>query len=239
MTTVWTTRSGAILAGCLAVAAPCAAQDELIFARARQQMVERQLKSRDITDARVLRAMGKVPRHRFVRPTMAGDAYADRALPIEEGQTISQPYIVALMTQLLELKGSNQVLEIGTGSGYQAAVLAELVKHVYTIEILPGLAKSAAARLKDLGYANVQVRTGDGYRGWPDQAPFDAIIVTAGASHVPPPLVAQLSEGGRLVIPVGSAVSYQELLQCRKVEGRLTTQVVAPVCFVPLIEPKR
>jgi protein-L-isoaspartate(D-aspartate) O-methyltransferase len=232
-------QSGIIVAGCLALAAPSAAQDEAAFGRARQEMVERQLKGRDITDARVLAVMGKVPRHRFVRPSWAGQAYNDHPLPIEEGQTISQPYIVALMTQLLELKGPERVLEVGTGSGYQAAVLAEIVKQVYTIEILPGLAKSAAERLKALGYANVEVRAGDGYQGWPERAPFDAIIVTAGASHIPAPLIAQLKDGGRLVIPVDVAVGYQELLQCRKERGQLVKNIIAPVRFVPLIEPKR
>jgi len=239
MRTAGIVQSGIIVAGCLALAAPSAVQDEAAFARARQEMVERQLKGRDITDARVLAAMSKVPRHRFVRPSWAGQAYNDHPLPIEEGQTISQPYIVALMTQLLELKGSERVLEVGTGSGYQAAVLAELVKQVHTIEILPGLAKSAAARLRALGYANVEVRAGDGYQGWPDQAPFDAIIVTAGASHIPPPLITQLKDGGRLVIPVDVAVGYQELLQCRKERGQLVKKIIAPVRFVPLIEPKR
>lgn len=228
-----------IAAGCLALAPPAAAEDEAAFARARQQMVERQLKARDITDARVLWALGRIPRHRFVRPALAGEAYADRPLPIDEGQTISQPYIVALMTQLLELRGPERVLEVGTGSGYQAAVLAELVKQVYTIEILPGLAAGARARLKALGYTNVEVRAGDGYQGWPDQAPFDAIIVTAGATHIPQALIAQLKEGGRLVIPVDVASGYQELLQGRKEHGRLVTRSVAPVRFVPLIEPKR
>jgi protein-L-isoaspartate(D-aspartate) O-methyltransferase len=237
-----------LVAGCLALAAPAspsasggpaAAEDEAGFARARQQMVERQLKGRDITDARVLAAMGKVPRHRFVRPSWTGQAYNDHPLPIEEGQTISQPYIVALMTQLLELKGPEKVLEVGTGSGYQAAVLAEIVRQVYTIEILPGLARSAAERLKSLGYRNVEVRAGDGYLGWPDQAPFDGIIVTAGASHIPQPLVDQLKEGGRLVIPVDVALGYQELLQCRKERGTLIRKSIAPVRFVPLIEPKR
>jgi protein-L-isoaspartate(D-aspartate) O-methyltransferase len=215
------------------------AQDEAAFARARQQMVERDLKGRDITDARVLWAMGKVPRHRFVRATLAGEAYADRALPIDEGQTISQPYIVALMTELLELRGPERVLEVGTGSGYQAAVLAELVKEVYTIEILPGLARSATARLRALGYWNVEVLAGDGYQGWPEKAPFDGIIVTAGASHIPQPLVDQLKEGGRLVIPVDVPGGYQELIQGRKERGKLSTKRVAPVRFVPLIEPKR
>lgn len=239
MKTAWMIRFVAILAGSLAMAALPVGQDEAAFVRARREMVERQLKSRDITDPRVLAAMGKVPRHRFVLPAWAGEAYADRALPIDEGQTISQPYIVALMTQLLDLKGSERVLEVGTGSGYQAAVLAELVKQVYTIEILPELAKIAAARLKAQGYANVEVRAGDGYQGWPEQAPFDAIIVTAGASHIPQPLVVQLKEGGRLVIPVDVAVGYQELLQCRKERGQLSKKVIAPVRFVPLIEPKR
>ncbi len=239
MKTAWAMRFGAVLAGSLAMAALLVGQDDAAFVRARREMVERQLKGRDITDSRVLAAMGKVPRHRFVRPAWAGEAYTDRALPIEEGQTISQPYIVALMTQLLELKGSERVLEVGTGSGYQAAVLAELVKQVHTIEILPELAKSAAARLKALGYANVEVRAGDGYQGWPEHAPFDAIIVTAAASHIPQPLVAQLKEGGRLVIPVEGPARYQELLQCRKERGQLTKRAVAPVRFVPLIEPKR
>jgi protein-L-isoaspartate(D-aspartate) O-methyltransferase len=214
------------------------AEDEAAFTQARQQMVERQLKGRDIVDARVLWAMGRVRRHLFVSPSLRGEAYADRALPIAEGQTISQPYIVALMTQLLELQGPERVLEVGTGSGYQAAILAELTRQVYTIEILPALAKSAAAQLSTLGYRNLEVRAGDGYRGWPGQAPFDAIIVTAGATHIPAPLIQQLKEGGRLVIPVGASSASQELMQGRKVEGRLVTRVVAPVRFVPLVEPQ-
>jgi protein-L-isoaspartate(D-aspartate) O-methyltransferase len=230
---------GALVAGCVALAVAATAQDDAAFLRARGEMVERQLKGRDITDARVLAAMGKVPRHHFVSPPWVGEAYSDHALPIEEGQTISQPYIVALMTQLLELKGAERVLEVGTGSGYQAAVLAELVSRVYTIEILPRLGQAAAARLKALGYANVRVRVGDGYQGWPEQAPFDAIIVTAGASHIPQPLVDQLKERGRLVIPVDRVGGYQDLLQCRKEHGQLTQRAVAPVRFVPLIEPKR
>jgi protein-L-isoaspartate(D-aspartate) O-methyltransferase len=228
-----------LLVGSLVAALSCAAEDETAFARARQQMVERQLKGRDITDARVLRAMGKVPRHRFVNPELASQAYADYPLPIGEGQTISQPYILALMTQLSELQESNKVLEVGTGSGYQAAVLAELVRQVYTVEILPALATSAAARLKALGYKNVQVRAGDGYQGWPEHAPFDGIIVTAGATHIPQPLINQLKEGGRLVIPVDVSPGMQELLLCTKEKGKLITKSVAPVRFVPLIEPKR
>jgi protein-L-isoaspartate(D-aspartate) O-methyltransferase len=229
---------GITVAGILLAAVSAVAQEEAALIQARQRMVERQLKARGITDPRVLRAMGKVPRHLFVSPSLQADAYADSALPIEEGQTISQPYIVALMTQLLELQGPERVLEVGTGSGYQAAVLAELVRHAYTIEILPGLAKTAAARLTTLGYTNVKVVAGDGYRGWPEHAPFDAIMVTAGATHVPPLLVEQLKEGGRLVIPVGASSASQELLQGRKTGGRLVTRVVAPVRFVPLIEPK-
>jgi protein-L-isoaspartate(D-aspartate) O-methyltransferase len=218
---------------------PSIAAEDAAFTRARQQMVERQLRGRDIRDPAVLRAMGTVPRHRFVDPRLASEAYSDRALPIAEGQTISQPYIVALMTQLLELTGTEKVLEVGTGSGYQAAVLAELVKDVYTIEIVPGLAASAAARLGTLGYTGVKVRTGDGYRGWPEEAPFRAIIVTAGATHIPAPLVEQLADGGRLVIPVGASSGTQELIQGKMVRGRLVTRVVVPVRFVPLIEPHR
>jgi protein-L-isoaspartate(D-aspartate) O-methyltransferase len=224
---------------CAAVPSGGGAGDDATFARARQQMVERQLQDRDIRDPAVLRAMGKVPRHRFVAPGLAAQAYGDRALPIEEGQTISQPYIVALMTQLLELTGAETVLEVGTGSGYQAAILAEIVKRVYTIEILPGLATRAAERLRALGYSQVSVRAGDGYRGWPEVAPFDAIVVTAGATHIPEPLVAQLTEGGRLVIPVGGSWRTQELIQGRKRAGRLATRAIVPVRFVPLMEPRR
>lgn len=235
----WLRRAGFV--GCLLplFPLPAAATDDAAFERSRRQMVERQLKARDITDRAVLRAMAAVPRHRFVSPALALEAYSDRALPIEEGQTISQPYIVALMTQLLELTGSERVLEVGTGSGYQAAVLAELVKQVYTIEILPGLAARAGARLKALGYSQVMVRAGDGYQGWPEAAPFHAIVVTAGATHIPEPLVTQLAEGGRLVIPVGESSSMQELIQGRKTGGRLVTRVVIPVRFVPLVEPRR
>jgi protein-L-isoaspartate(D-aspartate) O-methyltransferase len=230
-----------LLACCVFAASPGggAASDDATFSRARQQMVERQLQGRDIRDPAVLRAMAKVPRHRFVAPGLSAQAYSDRALPIEEGQTISQPYIVALMTQLLELTGAETVLEVGTGSGYQAAVLAEIVTRVYTIEILPGLATSAAERLRMLGYSHVKVRAGDGYRGWPEAAPFDAIVVTAGATHIPEPLVAQLTEGGRLVIPVGVASGVQELIQGRKAAGRLVTRAIVPVRFVPLAEPRQ
>jgi protein-L-isoaspartate(D-aspartate) O-methyltransferase len=233
--TRWALVSAAALL--LSAGATSTPADEAAFATARQTMVERQLRGRDIVDPSVLRAMSAVPRHAFVRPDMLEAAYADRALPIDEGQTISQPYVVALMTQLLALAGTEKVLEVGTGSGYQAAVLAEIVPRVFTIEILPGLAASAVARLRQLGYGRIQVRAGDGYRGWPSEAPFDGILVTAGATHIPAPLVEQLAEGGRLVIPVGPT-GMQELIVGRKVEGRLVTRVVAPVRFVPLVEPR-
>lgn len=226
------------LSPCLVLAATAAAGEDAALARARSQMVERQLKGRDIKDPAVLRAMARVPRHAFVPSPQVAEAYADYPLPIGEGQTISQPYIVALMTQLLGLQGAEKVLEVGTGSGYQAAVLAEIVPRVFSIEILPGLATSAEARLTSLGYRAVRVRAGDGYLGWPEEAPFDAVVVTAGATHIPEPLVAQLREGGRLVIPVGRG-GFQELLAGRKVQGRLVTRTVAPVRFVPLREPAR
>ena len=202
-------------------------------------MVDAQIRARGITDQRVLKAMEKIPRHLFVDEGLIGQAYNDNPLPIEQQQTISQPYIVALMTQLLELRGGERVLEVGTGSGYQAAVLAEIAGKVYTIEILSGLAASAAMRLRQLGYTEVQMKTGDGYLGWPEAAPFDAIVVTAGATHIPQPLVAQLAEGGRLVIPVGPSSERQELILGRKTGGRFVTRVVAPVRFVPLVEPRR
>ncbi len=200
-------------------------------------MVVQQLRGRDIRDPRVLEAMEKVPRHLFVSPSLVSQAYSDQPLPIGEGQTISQPYIVALMTQLLELRGSERVLEVGTGSGYQAAVLAEVGAEVYTIEIRPDLAASAARRLRAQGYGRVRVRAGDGYQGWPSAAPFDAILVTAGATRIPRSLIRQLKEGGRLVIPVGTQPGFQELVVGRKEGGSLATRSVAPVRFVPLKEP--
>lgn len=189
---------------------------------------------------RVLAAMNKVPRHRFVLPGMERSAYANRPLPIGHGQTISQPFIVALMTDLLDLKPGDKVLEVGTGSGYQAAVLAELVREVYTIEIVAPLAQEATARLAALGYRNVHTRSGDGYRGWPEQAPFDAIMVTAGALEVPPALVQQLKPGGRLVIPVGPQYTAQQLLVIEKdAAGKTTTRIVLAVRFVPLTRDKQ
>jgi protein-L-isoaspartate(D-aspartate) O-methyltransferase len=205
------------------------------FEDARQAMVARQLQRRDITDPRVLVAMGTVPRHRFVPGDLASRAYGDYPLPIGEDQTISQPYIVALMTQWAEVAPGDRVLEVGTGSGYQAAVLAELTKTVFSIEIRPELARQAASRLKDLGYGRVQVRSGDGYQGWPEAAPFDAILVTAAAPRVPPALAAQLKEGGRLVIPLGLPGGAQTLVRYRKVQGKLVQEASLAVRFVPLV----
>lgn len=185
--------------------------------------------------ARVMGAMDAVPRHRFVPPRSIGSAYANRPLAIGHGQTISQPYIVALMTELLEPKPGDVMLEVGTGSGYQAAVLAELVAQVYTIEIIAPLAESATTRLRELGYRNIQVKMADGYYGWPEHAPFDGIIVTAAASSIPPPLVEQLKPGGRMVIPVGASFYTQDLILLRKdAKGKVTTTSVLPVAFVPL-----
>jgi protein-L-isoaspartate(D-aspartate) O-methyltransferase len=183
----------------------------------------------------VMAAMGKVPRHRFVPSLTEPFAYENRPLPIGDGQTISQPYIVALMTELLDPQPGHVVLEVGTGSGYQAAVLAELVSKVYTIEIVEPLGRRAARLLPELGYRNIAMRIGDGYNGWPEAAPFDSIIVTAAAAEVPKPLVDQLKPGGRMVIPVGGRFDVQELLVIEKhADGRTTTQHTLPVRFVPL-----
>jgi protein-L-isoaspartate(D-aspartate) O-methyltransferase len=188
---------------------------------------------------RVMAAMGRVPRHRLVPPEQVPYAYENRPLPIGHGQTISQPYIVALMTDLLEPKPTHVVLEIGTGSGYQAAVLAELVAKVYTIEIVAPVGKRAEAELAELGYRNIAVRIGDGYLGWPEAAPFDGIVVTAAAPHVPQPLVEQLKPGGRLVIPVGAQWQVQELLVIEKrPDGSTATKRTIPVRFVPLTRPR-
>lgn len=198
-------------------------------------MVDVDLRGRDIEDPNVLAAMLKVPRHEFVTREYKHLAYADFPLPIGKDQTISQPYIVALMTQSARLQPGDRVLEIGTGSGYQAAVLAELVEQVYSVEIVPGLARSAATLLQELDYDNVTVRAGDGYAGWPEHAPFDGIIVTAAAEHIPPPLLQQLKPGGKLVIPVGEHLGYQELLLVEvDAAGEISKQSVLPVRFVPL-----
>jgi protein-L-isoaspartate(D-aspartate) O-methyltransferase len=197
-------------------------------------MVEHDIKERGIKDALVLDVMRKVPRHLFVDEALRSAAYEDHPLPIGEGQTISQPYVVALMTEALRLKPGDRVLEIGTGSGYQAAVLAELVKEVYTIEIRKSLADKASERLGSLGYKNVKVKYGDGYFGWEEHAPFDAIIITASANHIPPPLIKQLKKAGRLIIPVGSTVYFQMLTLVTKKDGDLDVEQMAPVAFVPM-----
>ena len=203
------------------------------FATSAGAMVEKQLRPRGIDDPRVLRVMAKVPREKFVAKELESRAYEDRPLSIGFGQTISQPFIVAFMTQALKPKPTDRVLEIGTGSGYQAAVLGELVAEVYTIEIVRPLAQRAAIVLHALGYKNVLVKGGDGYKGWPEHAPFDAIIVTAAPDHIPQPLVEQLKEGGRMVIPVGKSYA-QQLNVLEKRNGVMKKTAVIPVKFVPL-----
>jgi len=202
-------------------------------AAVRARMVESQIVSRGVRDPRVLAAMREVPRHLFVEPAERARAYEDTPLPIGGHQTISQPYIVALMTELLDLSPSERVLEIGTGSGYQSAVLGELAHEVYSIEIIPELARAASEKLRGLGYANVVVREGDGYRGWPEKAPFDGIIVTAAPARIPEPLLDQLAPGGRMVIPVGGF--FQELkVFTKEPDGRITEKDIIPVRFVPM-----
>jgi len=208
--------------------------EEPSIAEARKRMLERDLKGRDIRDPKVLEIMGKVPRHLFVEPSLKSKAYADHPLPIGEGQTISQPYIVALMTQILKIQPGERVLEIGTGSGYQAAVMAELTDQVYTIEIIEPLTQQAAQRLKQLGYDKVRVKYGDGYFGWEEAAPFDAIIVTCAANHIPPPLIKQMKEGGRLIIPLGSTTYFQNLTLLTKKMGKTDVQHLLGVAFVPM-----
>ena len=202
------------------------------FKAMREKMVETQIKGRGVKDPHVLSAMLKVERHLFVPKEFQSSAYSDQPLPIGEGQTISQPYIVGLMTELLELKGGERVLEVGTGSGYQAAILGELAKEIYTIEIIQPLASSAKNLLSELGYRNITVKAGDGYLGWPEAAPFDAIIVTAAPDHIPKPLLDQLKEGGRMVLPVGTY--SQELKKIVKRSGKIETADIIPVVFVPM-----
>lgn len=199
----------------------------------RRAMVKQQLRGRDISDPQVLRAMQQVPRHEFVPTRLCANAYADGPLPIGNGQTISQPYIVALMTQLGRPKPDSRVLDVGTGSGYQAAVLAKIVKHVYSIEIVETLAEQAEQRLKRLGYENIEVRCGDGYQGWPEHAPFDLIIVAAAPDHVPQPLIDQLAPGGRLIIPVGKFAQVLTVIE-KQSDGSTEKKTVAPVAFVPM-----
>ncbi len=189
---------------------------------------------REALDPRVMEAMATVPRHEFVPRSHRKHAYKNRPLPIGHGQTISQPYIVAIMTDLIKPKSHHRILEVGTGSGYQAAILAELVDQVYSIEIIKPLAESAKTRLARLGYDNARVRLGDGYYGWEEHAPFDAIVVTAAASHIPPPLLKQLKPGGRMIIPVGSRFMVQQLVVVEKdLKGKFTTRQILPVRFVP------
>ena len=202
---------------------------------ARRQMVRDQIERRGVVDPRVLAAMSSVPRHEYVPLNSRTSAYSDTPLPIGRGQTISQPYVVALMTELVRPMPEDRLLEVGTGSGYQAAVAAELVSEVYSIEIVPELARSAGERLERLGVSNVRVRVGDGYNGWPEQGPFDGILVTAGAEHIPEPLVDQLKPGGRTIIPVGDMFSVQVLKVVEKLPGgEVEIHDVAPVRFVPL-----
>jgi protein-L-isoaspartate(D-aspartate) O-methyltransferase len=203
------------------------------FRNARERMVREQIESRGVRDPRVLAALRKVERHRFVPEALHHLAYSDQPLPIGHGQTISQPYIVAYMTEALELKPSDRVLEIGTGSGYQAAVLAELCREIYSIEIVEPLAKESAARLQMLSYKNLKLRTGNGYRGWPEAAPFDAIIVTAAPPSIPSALVDQLAHGGRLVVPVGTM--FQELMRVRRTPKGMVQEDLIPVRFVPMV----
>jgi protein-L-isoaspartate(D-aspartate) O-methyltransferase len=203
------------------------------FAGERERMVKQQVEMRGVTEERLLTAMRKVPREQFVPEPMRGLSYSDGPLPIGYNQTISQPFVVAFMTEKLRLRPTDRVLEIGTGSGYQAAILAELAAEVYTIEIVEPLGKRAAQTLQRLGYKNVQVKIGDGYQGWPEHAPFDAVIVTCAPDHVPQPLVEQTKEGGRIIIPVGPA-GDQTLYLLEKKNGQLEQRAVLPVLFVPM-----
>jgi protein-L-isoaspartate(D-aspartate) O-methyltransferase len=207
------------------------------FQALRERMVETQIRARDVRDAAVLRAMQRVPRHLFVPDDMRPFAYDDRPLPIGRGQTISQPYIVAYMTEALQLAPEHTVLEIGTGSGYQAAVLAGIVKQVYSIEIVPELAEGARRALAQAGVRNVEVRTANGYRGWPDRAPFDRVIVTAAPPEIPQALVDQLADGGIMVVPVGT--SHQEIVVVTKTPGGVIQQRTIEVRFVPMVSKPR
>lgn len=235
-----------IVSSCVLIACTKQAQNEQTtdaidpYLQARLNMVKTQIEARGIKDPAVLKAMREVPRDEFVPLEYKKFAYEDTPLPIGEGQTISQPYIVALMTEVLELKGDEKVLEIGTGSGYQAAVLAKIVKEVYTIEILEPLYRRATETLKRLGYRNVYTKLGDGYLGWEEKAPFDAILVTCSVDHVPKPLERQLRVGGRLVMPLGPEYSYQNLVLFTKLpDGSLVQKTLIPVAFVPMLGPKR
>lgn len=232
--TVITFYTGFLALGFSGMVRPVKNVSEEELQKAKERMIKKDLLGRDITNARVLEVMLKVPRHLFVDDKYRSSAYDDHPLPIEEGQTISQPYVVALMTQSIRLKPEEKVLEIGTGSGYQAAVLSEITDFVYTIEIREKLAEKSSQTLKRLGYGKVKVKAGDGYFGWPENAPFQAIMVTAAANHVPPPLIRQLDEGGRLIIPLGSTTYYQNLALIEKQNGEITTRYMGRVRFVPM-----
>ena len=220
--------------GIAAAAGLARTQDDAAFAAKRKSMVTTQVAARGVRDPLVLGAMSDVPRHLFVPPMSIDRAYDDHPLPIAEGQTISQPYIVALMTECLALKRGDKVLEVGTGSGYQAAVLGRIVDRVFTIEIHDKLARRAAETLERLGFRNVRVRSGDGFFGWPEEAPFDGVIVTCAVPEVPPALFAQLAEGGRLVIPLGDTQTYQRLTVITKTGGKPRVEQVLDVRFVPM-----
>jgi len=206
------------------------------YSSLREDMVRQQIMARGVEDPKVLEAMRKVPRHLFVPEKYRAFSYRDHPLPIGQGQTISQPYVVAFMTEALDLKPYDKVLEIGTGSGYQAAVLAELVAEVYTIEIIEELGKRARQTLEMLGYKHIHVKIGDGYKGWPEKAPFDAVIVTCAPEQIPEALVQQLNDGGRMIIPVGRAGAIQRLVRAVKKKGKLETKEVMPVRFVPMVK---
>lgn len=220
------------------LAMPFALAQEDIYKPRREKMVRQQIEARGIKDPEVIAAMGKVPRHLFVPRSSMIQSYNDYPMDIGYGQTISQPYIVAYMTELLDLQPKDKVLEVGTGSGYQAAVLAEIVDKVYTIEIIEELSKMACGRLKELGYSNIVCKTGDGYNGWPEHGPYDAIIVTAAPEEIPAPLTRQLKEGGRMIIPVGPVSSVQKLILIEKKSGELISKEMIPVRFVPLMREK-
>jgi len=208
--------------------------DSTRFKAARENLIRNTIEGRGISDPLVLKAMREVPRHNFVPRNIVSKAYADTALPIGEGQTISQPYVVALMTAGLKLGGRHRVLEIGTGSGYQSAVLAKIVREVYTVEIKKKLHQKSTRLLKTLGFTNVSTRHGDGYYGWPEAAPFDAIMITAAVNHVPPPLLKQLKDGGLLILPLGNPFSYQHLTLVIKNGDDYTTKMITGVLFVPM-----
>jgi protein-L-isoaspartate(D-aspartate) O-methyltransferase len=209
------------------------------YEKKREAMVKEQIEDRGIKDKATLASMRKTPRHLFVPADQADQAYEDHPIPIGHGQTISQPYVVAYMTEIIKVNSESRVLEVGTGSGYQAAILSAIVKNVYTIEIVEPLGKAARERLSKLNYKNVQVKTGDGFYGWKEHAPFDAIVVTAAAEHIPPPLIEQLKEGGRMIIPVGSPFMVQQLMLVEKSKaGKVRTTSLMPVMFVPFKRSK-